>query len=31
VPRLVRYNFSAPLIDEAAPVTSDPDAMVAAR
>jgi probable phosphoglycerate mutase len=31
VPRLVRYNFAAPLIDEAAPVTSEPDAMVAAR
>jgi probable phosphoglycerate mutase len=30
-PRLVRYNFAAPLIDEAAPLTSDPDAMVAAR
>jgi len=31
VPRLVRYNFAAPLIKEAAPVTSEPDAMVAAR
>ena len=31
VPTLVRYNFAAPLIDEAAPVTSGPDAMVAAR
>ena len=31
VPRLVRYNFAAPLIDEAAPVTSEPDAMVATR
>ena len=30
-PHLVRYNFAAPLIDEAAPVTSEPDAMVAAR
>jgi broad specificity phosphatase PhoE len=30
-PRLVRYNFAAPLVDEAAPVTSEPDAMVAAR
>ncbi len=30
-PALVRYNFAAPLIDEAAPVTSEPDAMVAAR
>src|SRR5436305_4602038 len=28
-PQLVRYNFAAPLIDEAAPVTSEPDAMVA--
>jgi broad specificity phosphatase PhoE len=31
MPRLVRYNFAAPLIDEAAPVTSEPDAMVATR
>jgi len=31
VPRLSRYNFAAPLIEEAAPVTSEPDAMVAAR
>ena len=31
VPRLHRYNFAAPLIEEAAPVTSAPDAMVAAR
>ena len=31
VPRLVRYNFAAPLIEEHAPVTSAPDAMVAAR
>jgi len=31
VPRLVRYNFAAPLIAEAAPVTSAPDKMVAAR
>jgi probable phosphoglycerate mutase len=31
VPRLTRYNFAAPLIEEAAPVTSAPDAMVAAR
>jgi broad specificity phosphatase PhoE len=30
-PRLVRYNFAAPLIEEDAPVTSEPDAMVAAR
>lgn len=31
VPRLARYNFVAPLIEEDAPVTSDPDAMVATR
>ncbi len=31
VPRLVRYNFAAPLIEEAAPVTSEPDAMVGTR
>ena len=31
VPQLVRYNFAAPLIEEAAPVTSAPDEMVAAR
>lgn len=31
VPKLVRYNFAAPLIEEAAPITSAPDAMVAAR
>lgn len=31
VPKLTRYNFAAPLIEEAAPVTSEPDAMVAAR
>jgi probable phosphoglycerate mutase len=31
VPRLARYNFAAPLIEEAAPVTSEPDAMVATR
>ena len=31
VPVLARYNFAAPLIEEAAPVTSEPDAMVAAR
>jgi 2,3-bisphosphoglycerate-dependent phosphoglycerate mutase len=30
-PRLVKYNFAAPLTDENAPITSDPDAMVAAR
>lgn len=31
VPKLVRYNFAAPLIEEAAPVTSAPDKMMAAR
>jgi probable phosphoglycerate mutase len=31
VPKLVRYNFAAPLIEEAAPITSAPDKMVAAR
>jgi broad specificity phosphatase PhoE len=31
VPKLARYNFAAPLIEEAAPITSEPDAMVAAR
>jgi broad specificity phosphatase PhoE len=31
VPKLIRYNFAAPLIREAAPITSAPDAMVAAR
>jgi len=31
VPRLVRYNFAAPLTAEEAPVTSEPDAMVATR
>jgi broad specificity phosphatase PhoE len=30
-PSLARYNFAAPLIDVDAPVTSEPDAMVAAR
>jgi broad specificity phosphatase PhoE len=30
-PQLVRYNFAAPLVEEKAPVTSAPDAMVAAR
>jgi hypothetical protein len=29
--RLVRYNFVAPLREEGAPVTSEPDANVAAR
>jgi broad specificity phosphatase PhoE len=31
VPKLVRYNFAAPLIAEAAPITSAPDKMMAAR
>ena len=31
VPRLVRYNFAAPLVEEGAPVTAEPDAMVATR
>jgi broad specificity phosphatase PhoE len=31
VPRLVRYNFAAPLTREAAPVTDEPDRMVATR
>ena len=31
VPRLVCYNFAAPLIEEQAPITAEPDAMVAAR
>ena len=31
VPRLVSYNFAAPLIEEDAPITSEPDAPVAAR
>jgi hypothetical protein len=31
VPKLTRYNFAAPLIEEDAPITSEPDAMVAAR
>ncbi len=30
-PRLVKYNFAAPLIEDNAPITSEPDAMVAAR
>jgi broad specificity phosphatase PhoE len=30
-PKLCRYNFVAPAIEQAAPVTSEPDAMVAAR
>ncbi len=31
VPRLIRYNFAAPLKHEAAPVTDEPDHMVATR
>ncbi|MBV9881680.1 MAG: histidine phosphatase family protein [Sphingomonadaceae bacterium] len=31
VPKLVRYNFAAPLIEDAAPITSAPDKMVATR
>jgi broad specificity phosphatase PhoE len=31
VPKLTRYNFAAPLIEEAAPVTAEPDKMVATR
>ena len=31
VPNLVRYNFAAPLLEEDAPITSAPDAVVAAR
>lgn len=31
VPRLMRFNFAAPLLEEAAPVTDEPDAMVATR
>ena len=30
-PHLVRYNFAAPLIQDQAPVTAEPDARVAAR
>ena len=30
-PTLVRYNFAAPLIEDNAPITSAPDAVVAAR
>jgi len=30
-PRLAKYNFAAPLIDDHAPITSAPDAMVATR
>lgn len=31
VPKLVAYNFAAPLLEEHAPITSEPDAAVAAR
>ena len=31
VPKLVRYNFAAPLIEQDAAVTAEPDAMVATR
>ena len=31
MPKLVRYNFAAPLIEEQAPITAEPDAMVASR
>ena len=31
MPKLLRYNFAAPLLEEAAPITSAPDKMVAAR
>jgi broad specificity phosphatase PhoE len=31
LPQLLRYNFAAPLIEEDAPITSEPDAMIAAR
>jgi len=31
LPKMVRYNFAAPLTREQAPVTSEPDAMVASR
>jgi probable phosphoglycerate mutase len=31
VPKLLRFNFAAPLVDERAPVTAEPDAMVATR
>lgn len=30
-PRLVRYNFAAPLAEEAAPVTAEPEAITGAR
>jgi len=31
VPRLLRYNFSAPLIEEVAPVTAEPDQITGVR
>ena len=31
VPRLVRYNFAAPLVEEHAPVTAEPEAITGAR
>ena len=31
VPKLTRYNFAAPLIEEQTPLTAEPDAMVATR
>jgi hypothetical protein len=31
VPRLVRYNHAAPLVEEAAPVTAEPEAILGAR
>ncbi len=31
VPKLIAYNFAAPLLEEHAPITSEPDAPVAAR
>jgi 2,3-bisphosphoglycerate-dependent phosphoglycerate mutase len=31
VPKLVCYNLAAPLVEEDAPITSEPDAMVASR
>jgi hypothetical protein len=30
-PKLVRYNHAAPLIEEHAPVTAEPDEIVGAR
>jgi hypothetical protein len=31
VPRLVRYNFAAPLVEEDAPVTAEPDEIMGTR